>query len=305
MRTSMLNQLQGFTRFRRKRAAVWFDWRGSGVSDGIDGALTMGDLVADLDAVIGAVGRPVDANAWGRACFVVFLHAAQKPECYRSIRVDGGALRPGESWQGLYNRPGWEAHYSEHLQGIQRHYARSSADEAQRLALHWEKAVPASSFAAYLRAEESIDLTDVLPTIETPTWVTARLPVDYEPATELAALLPNSTLTIYEPGLERNALGDSGRDEWDRYLGAALGDPASAPVGAPYPATDADGVRLTPKEQEVLALIARGDANLEIAEALGIVEGTVKRHVSNLLQKTGLKNRRQLMRFADRRGDSG
>jgi DNA-binding CsgD family transcriptional regulator len=51
---------------------------------------------------------------------------------------------------------------------------------------------------------------------------------------------------------------------------------------------------LTPRELEVLDQITRGRANAEIAEALFISPNTVKNHVYNIYQKTGIKNRIQL-----------
>jgi len=50
---------------------------------------------------------------------------------------------------------------------------------------------------------------------------------------------------------------------------------------------------LTPRETEVLRLMAAGYANREIAEALGAAEGTVKIHVSNILSKLGARDRTQ------------
>ena len=55
---------------------------------------------------------------------------------------------------------------------------------------------------------------------------------------------------------------------------------------------------LTTREEEVLGLVARGLANKEIATALGIVEGTVKRHLQNILAKLQLRNRVELATFA-------
>lgn len=49
----------------------------------------------------------------------------------------------------------------------------------------------------------------------------------------------------------------------------------------------------------MLDLIARTHSNKEIAATLDLSHWTVQRHVSNLLRKTGLANRRELMRFAD------
>ncbi len=59
---------------------------------------------------------------------------------------------------------------------------------------------------------------------------------------------------------------------------------------------------LTPKELEVLGLIARGMSNKMIAASLGIAEKTVKTHVSSLLAKLSLKSRTQMALFAKEKG---
>ncbi|HSB64708.1 MAG TPA: response regulator transcription factor [Thermoanaerobaculia bacterium] len=48
---------------------------------------------------------------------------------------------------------------------------------------------------------------------------------------------------------------------------------------------------LTVREREVLRLLSAGLSNREIGEALGVVEGTVKNHVHNILQKLGVRDR--------------
>jgi NarL family two-component system response regulator LiaR len=59
---------------------------------------------------------------------------------------------------------------------------------------------------------------------------------------------------------------------------------------------------LTPREREVLALLARGRANKAIAFELGVAEKTVKTHVGNILGKLGLSDRTQAALYAVREG---
>jgi RNA polymerase sigma factor (sigma-70 family) len=62
--------------------------------------------------------------------------------------------------------------------------------------------------------------------------------------------------------------------------------------------------QLTPRERDVLALIARGLSNRDIAEQLYISEGTVKTHVTHLLNRLQLKNRAQLAIYANSGGNA-
>jgi len=77
---------------------------------------------------------------------------------------------------------------------------------------------------------------------------------------------------------------------------------AAPPSAASAPTADAEYDQLTPREREVLRLLARGYAYKEIAAELFISVKTVETHASNVLRKLRLSSRHQLTRWAaDRR----
>ena len=73
----------------------------------------------------------------------------------------------------------------------------------------------------------------------------------------------------------------------------ALADEAARPVAAPAAEAALEG--LTDRERSVLALVAEGLDNREVAGRLYLSEGTVRNHVSAILRKKELRNRAQLV----------
>jgi two-component system nitrate/nitrite response regulator NarL len=69
---------------------------------------------------------------------------------------------------------------------------------------------------------------------------------------------------------------------------------------APAPPSALD--KLTPREREILACLARGESNKLIARVLDLAESTVKIHVQNILKKLGLSSRVQAAVFAVEQG---
>jgi len=79
------------------------------------------------------------------------------------------------------------------------------------------------------------------------------------------------------------------------YVDPAL---ATAALGAMRPSRP----KLTEREREVLALLAAGASNREIAARLYLAEGTVKNHVSNILGKLHAANRTHAVSLAREQG---
>jgi DNA-binding NarL/FixJ family response regulator len=74
---------------------------------------------------------------------------------------------------------------------------------------------------------------------------------------------------------------------------------ATGPSTTPAPQLPAG---LTQREAEVLALIAQGLSNIEIADQLAVSETTIKSHINHLFAKTGVRDRAQAVTYAYQHG---
>jgi DNA-binding NarL/FixJ family response regulator len=139
------------------------------------------------------------------------------------------------------------------------------------------------------------------------------------PRTRVVVLTTYSDDDSIIGALQAGALGyltkDATRAEIGRAVhAAAAGQAVLAPevqqrllaaatrAGGPVPDDERD---LTPRESEVLRLIAAGRSNREIARALVVSEATVKTHVNRIFAKTGSRDRAQATRYAYTHGYAG
>ncbi|WP_329193718.1 response regulator transcription factor [Streptomyces sp. NBC_01435] len=150
---------------------------------------------------------------------------------------------------------------------------------------------------------------------------TRRIRRDH-PGTQVVVLTTFADDDSLFPALQAGARGyltkDAGGEEIVRAIQAVLSGEAglspsvqrrllervtTGPPLLPSPEPEAelpDG--LTPRELEVLVLIAEGLSNLEIARRLHISQATVKSHINNLFAKAGVRDRAQAVRYAYVRG---
>ena len=143
-----------------------------------------------------------------------------------------------------------------------------------------------------------------------------------QPDTEIVVLTTHADEASILDALNAGARGyltkDAGIAEISRAVHAAadhqgLLDPvvqsrlleaaSSAVRPAPRPATLPDD--LTPREAEVLSLVARGLSNAEIAAALVVSDATVKTHINHVFAKTGARDRAQAVHYAYTHGLAG
>jgi DNA-binding NarL/FixJ family response regulator len=106
-----------------------------------------------------------------------------------------------------------------------------------------------------------------------------------------AVLAAAAGQAILDPGVQQRLLSAAAR------AAGSPGSPGAAQVPGP-PGALPGGDDLTPREAEVLRLIAAGASNREIARALFVSEATVKTHVNRIFAKTGSRDRVQAMRYA-------
>jgi DNA-binding NarL/FixJ family response regulator len=98
----------------------------------------------------------------------------------------------------------------------------------------------------------------------------------------------------------------AGEDLLDAVRAAARGEPFLTPAAQQTLIQDflarSEQPELTPREQEVVKLIAEAHTNREIAGILHLSEKTVESHRANVLQKLGMRDRVELVRYAIRHG---
>jgi DNA-binding NarL/FixJ family response regulator len=135
------------------------------------------------------------------------------------------------------------------------------------------------------------------------TYADDRSVIDALRAGALGYLTKDAGADEIQQALHRVTSGQAALDPAvQRHLVEAIaGGPADpAPAGATPPASLPDS--LTPREAEVLTLIAAGLSNTEIAERLVVSEATVKSHVNHMLPKIGARDRAQAVGYAYRHG---
>jgi DNA-binding CsgD family transcriptional regulator len=118
-------------------------------------------------------------------------------------------------------------------------------------------------------------------------------------AQRIASLIPDARLVIYDGGFAAAFAATEGPPafviEVEKFLNARDLELDVRPIAGDGAHAAAD---LSPRQREVLGLLAQGKTNREIAEALVLSERTVQRHVADTYAKIGARNRAEATAFA-------
>jgi pimeloyl-ACP methyl ester carboxylesterase/DNA-binding CsgD family transcriptional regulator len=301
----------------RDYTVIRFDQRGAGLSDWNVPEASFESWVRDLEAVVEATA--VDRFALlgvSQGGPVAIEYAVRHPEKVSRLVMYGaysrGSLfrgRSREEHQALVTltREGWGRDNPSYRQMFTSQFMPGATTEQMNWFNELQKISTTGANAA--RVQEigsSINVLDRLRLVQAPTLVIhadrdARVP--FEEGRTLASLIPDAHLVTLRSD---NHLTLEDEPAWEVLIGnvrhfLATGKPLpEAPNQSEVPGPP--GSDLTPRELEVLRLIAAGRSNQEIAQELVISFNTVTNHVKNILDKTGSANRTEAASFAYRHG---
>jgi len=141
-----------------------------------------------------------------------------------------------------------------------------------------------------------IDVTGAMAKVQAPTLVLHRSglsAITVEMAREMAATIPNARLMLVDGTGIAPFLGGAVE------IAAAIRDLISSP---PVAATARPSAPLTPRELQVLRLVASGQTSGEISQELQLSVRTVGRHITNIYGKIGARTRADATAYAIRQG---
>ena len=286
----------------RRHTLVRYDTRGSGLSDRDVDDFSMAAWVEDLATVVDALGLtrfPLLGLSQGAS--VCIAYAAEHPERVTHLVLYGGYARgrfhrdltPEQEVEAetMINsiRVGWGQENPAFRQLFSTQLMPDGRPEQMAWLNELARVSAAPETAARMeRAFYHIDVTDLAPRVTAPTLILhARhdAAIPFEESRRLAALIPGSRFVPLE---SRNHILREEEPAWTRFLDEVHAFLGPAPAGNALPPPFAD---LTPREREVLGLVARGLSNDDIAGRLFISPKTVRNHITHLFGKLGVTRR--------------
>jgi pimeloyl-ACP methyl ester carboxylesterase/DNA-binding CsgD family transcriptional regulator len=293
---------------------VRYDERGCGMSDWRDGALSLDQWAADLHSIIDAArpAGPVTLLGISQGAATCIRYAIRNPERVARLILYGGYAHGGLK----RGTPGTQSTYRAMIDLARVAWGKDNPTFRQvftsrfipggsREQLQWfndlaMKTTSGEIVASLLEARAVVDIADSLGAVRAPTLVLHARNDEVIPIAEgrlLASGIPGTEFVELD---SRNHILLEQEPAWQRFREAVLSFLQAEPA-----ATDSAFAALSGRERQVLALMADGLSNADIAERLQISEKTVRNHASNVFDKLGVWSRAQAIVFARDHGFSG
>ena len=293
---------------------VRYDERGCGMSDWQAGPLSLDQWFADLGSVIEAArpDAPVTLLGISQGAVTCIRYALGHPERVGRMILYGGYAR---GWRRR-DSPAAQREYEAMVDLMRVAWGKDNPTFRQVFTsrfipggsleqLQWFndlclKTTSGDIAATLQEARSVLDISGELGGLTTPTLVLHARDDAVCPIAEgrlLASAIPGAEFVELD---SRNHILLEHEPAWQRFCDAVL-----AFLQPGQPAGDSAFAALSARERQVLALMADGLSNADIAERLQISEKTVRNHASNLFDKLGVWSRAQAIVFARERGYTG
>lgn len=290
---------------------IRYDERGCGLSDWHDGELSLDLWTNDLAAVIDAAGiaGPVTLLGISQGAATCINYTIRHPERVGRMILYGGYAR-GASRRGspqaatAYRamidlaRVAWGSDNPSFRQVFTSRFIPGGSARQ----LDWyndlcRKTISGEVVGQLLSARAEVDLAGALGGVRCRTLVLHARNDEVIPVAEsrlLASDIPDAEFVELD---SRNHILLEDEPAWTRFREAV-----TAFLGGDASHGDPVFAALSPREREVLELIAAGLGNAAIAARLAISEKTVRNHATRLFEKLGVRSRSQAIVFARDRG---
>jgi len=282
---------------------VRYDERGCGLSDWEVAELGFDSWVTDLETVVQALGAERFALLGiSQGAAVAIAYAVRHPERVTHLVLHGGYARgrlvrstspeqreEAETMARLAEL-GWGKQDPSFRQFFTTQFIPGGSAEQHQWFNEMERLSTSPANAArFMREFNTIDVTALLPQVRCPTLVLHSrhdVRVPFEEGRLLATGIPGAEFVPIDSGNHLLLEPEPGWQRWLEAVHAFLPSPHAALAGTAF-------AQLSPRQREMLELLAQGRDNAQIAATLGLSDKTVRNQVSAIFDKLGVQTRAQ------------
>jgi len=294
----------------RRHRLIRYDERGCGLSDWNVAEQSFDAWVRDLELVVDASRLERFALLGiSQGAAVAVAYAVRHPERVTHLVLHGGYARGRRLRSGMARARdaadmlvkmvelGWGQENPAFRQFFTSHFIPGATLEQQQWFNELERISTSPANAVrFMQVLGEIDAQPLLKRVTCPTLIlhpTRDAAVDFEEGRQMASEIPGARFVPLE---SPNHLLLETEPAWRRFVEEVEAFLPGARSSSPSFAG------LTPRETELVELIAQGRDNAQIAASLGVAEKTVRNHITNVFAKLEVENRSQAIVLARNAG---